>query len=268
MLGKMLGHEFKATGRIMLPLLLGEAALAVLSYFAVRFYNTMPLLLTVLARIAIGAFILASVALCFAVLILSVLRFRDNVLGDQGYLVNTLPVGVSSIILSKLFVAVFWLLLAAATLAASVLLVTGQQGFNAVRLSVEGFLSLTDAEFQAVFLEMVLEGAGLVLLSLNAAYLSFYAAMAMGYGFATHKTFWSFVSYVVMGMILNYFSGTLINLAAAGWEYVGRLDLDSTLSTLTQWRMAAAAVAASQLVKALVFYFVTHLSLKYRLNLE
>ena len=105
MLKQLLKYEFKATGRTYGGLYLALVALAVLSGFALRSS----------ANGDFSAFlVIAYMAVAVAVAVVSgmtiVTRFTRNLLGREGYLMHTLPVTESQLILSKLISSVVWVL--------------------------------------------------------------------------------------------------------------------------------------------------------------
>ncbi|MEE0775749.1 MAG: hypothetical protein U0M15_01655 [Bacillota bacterium] len=103
MLGKLLKYEFKATGRMLLPLYGAMILAGLVSSFVIN-------------RDAFGAtqviFTMVYVGICVAALVITLLlviqRFNKNLLSDEGYLMFTLPVSTDSLIFSKLIVAVCW----------------------------------------------------------------------------------------------------------------------------------------------------------------
>ena len=94
MLGKLIKHEFRATGRIMVPVLLAVLALAVLaniSFLVIDYVSNA--FLSMLLGLLIAAYFIGLVALGVITIIIMVYRFYKNMLGDQGYLMMTLPTG-------------------------------------------------------------------------------------------------------------------------------------------------------------------------------
>ena len=111
MLRKLMKHEFRATGRILLPLfgILLLAALA--ARFSVGFLlETDSWFLNLVGGLLTTAFGLAIFAVCLMALITMVNRFRTNLLGDEGYIMFTLPASVHQQIWSKLIVSAVWFL--------------------------------------------------------------------------------------------------------------------------------------------------------------
>ncbi|MGN0707235.1 MAG: hypothetical protein ACI4JC_04480 [Faecalibacterium sp.] len=104
MLKQLIKYELKATSRIFAGLYLALMAVVVLLGVSKRLEiggNTMPLVL-----------LLVYVALCVAIAVMTLLqiieRFAKNLMGREGYLMHTLPVNESQLILSKLLTSVLW----------------------------------------------------------------------------------------------------------------------------------------------------------------
>ncbi|MBQ1839376.1 MAG: ABC transporter permease, partial [Ruminococcus sp.] len=110
MLGKLLKHEFRATGRIMLPLIGAELLLSVLAGFSVRGLDRIQNMnfLGVTYIMTLFVFFLGLFAVGVVALVLMIQRFYRNLLRDEGYLAMTLPVSVDEHIWSKLIVSFVW----------------------------------------------------------------------------------------------------------------------------------------------------------------
>ena len=96
MLGKLIKHEFRATGRIMLPLLGAELLLSVLAGLSIRGLDRMENMgfLGVTYVLTLVVFFLGLFALGVVAFVLMIQRFYKNLLRDEGYLAMTLPVSV------------------------------------------------------------------------------------------------------------------------------------------------------------------------------
>lgn len=112
MLKQLLKYEFKATKSLYFGLYLALALLSVVLGLTFRqetalaentnFQNVEIILLIVYLSV-----ILAIAALCF---VSTIQRFYKNLLGREGYLMHTLPVNETQLILSKLFSSMVWVL--------------------------------------------------------------------------------------------------------------------------------------------------------------
>ncbi len=102
MLGKLLKYEFKAASRNFLPIYGALILVALVDrLFRMRNINLGYDLTTL---ILVGLFI----ALGVLTLIVTIQRFSKNLLGDEGYLMFTLPVKSRQLISSKLIATVVW----------------------------------------------------------------------------------------------------------------------------------------------------------------
>ena len=130
MLRKLLKHEFRATGRIMLPIYLILLVTAVGSNLAGRgMMDGRSEALNILGVLIIMAF---GFAICGALLmafVLMIQRFYKNLLQDEGYLMFTLPVSVHQHIWSKLIVSAVWFIATVLAIIAASLVVAYQGGF-------------------------------------------------------------------------------------------------------------------------------------------
>ena len=105
MLKQLLKYEFKATGRTYGGLYLALVALAVLSGFSLRSSSKDNF-----ASLLLFAYMVVAVAVAVVSVMTIVTRFTRNLLGREGYLMHTLPVTESQLILSKLISSVVWML--------------------------------------------------------------------------------------------------------------------------------------------------------------
>ena len=102
MLGKLIKHEFKATGRLIPAFYAFLALMCGVLFFAKKFDLT-PIIST-----AIFFLIMAIAAVSIVTVVVIIMRFHKSVFGNEGYLTGTLPVKSGEIILSKGIIAAFW----------------------------------------------------------------------------------------------------------------------------------------------------------------
>ena len=111
MLGKLLKYELKASARTLLPLYAGILILSLIcgAFFAAQadnFFNADKM------NIFFGILYLLLFALWVAMGVLTVVsiiqRFYKNLLGDEGFLMFTLPVSSTLLLTSKMLAAMLW----------------------------------------------------------------------------------------------------------------------------------------------------------------
>ena len=275
MLGKLLKHEFRATGRLMLPALGAVLVLAVLANLSIRFIQvTDSTFLTILLALVIGAFAIGMVAAAVMTLVLMVLRFYRNLLRDEGYLMHTLPVNVHELVWSKLIVSLVWFVVTGLVIFL-VLLLTGLiQSGTSLGDFFMGFPSW--AEIREFLAKAGIRSSDLVLvvfellmgmlLTTLATCLHFYAAMALGHMFSKDKVLLSILFFVGLSIVLSIFqTGMGINMA---YRLEGMSDyVEVARDALNLFRGLVFRGLLAQLIQGAILYVVTTLSLKKRLNL-
>ena len=265
MLRKLMKHEFRATGRVMGPLfgLLLIAALAarfsvgVLLESDARFLN-------LLGGLFVTAFAIAIAGVCVMSLVLMINRFRTNLLGDEGYIMFTLPASVHQQIWSKLIVSAVWFIAAGLAVAAASFILVAQQGFweEIRRGFAEIFRHLT-AYYAFNGTAFLFELLALIFVGCCVLCLEFYAAMAIGHSFANHKILCSVLSFLGLQFVMQLLSGGILvgtnyDLLTVSLPSDGVLAMHSVMLT----------VIASTAVFGAVYYVITTMFLKKRLNLE
>ena len=229
MLTKLIRHEFRATSRIMWPIFAGMLALTLAMRASQNvLQNESPWLLNLLAVLVTIGFVFGIMALCFAPLVLSAVRFRDHLLKDEGYLTLTLPVNMHQLLASKLIVSAVWY--AAAFLAV-------------VLFALEVFL--------------------FCVLGVTAVSLIVYAAYAVGFSFNKHKSALTAVSVLVFFQLVQFAAiAVLANLFCDGFTAW------SSLTGVQAGNAIFAVALVCELIVCVIFYLVTYFFLTRKLNLE
>ena len=275
MLGKLLKHEFRATGRTMLPIYGAVIVLSVLASISGRMMDRkIGSFLYILFGLIIAAFVIGVIAAVIMTAVMMIKRFYTNYLKDEGYLMHTLPVSVHALVWSKMLVSVVWF---AATFVVIwlviLLMVFVESGTNLAEI----FAKLPSwTEIRLALIEYGIRMGDLWLLAAEALLaaivgglftcLHFYAAMSLGHMFSKDKILLSIVFYVAISFVLS--------MAMTGYG-VGRMtvfeNMDITIDNARQAVSFAKAVLGEvllvQTVQAALLYLVTVLSLKKGLNL-
>ena len=269
MLSKLLRHEFRATGRILLPLYLLLFVTAGLFHVSMRLLEDERIAygwpVKVFSGISTTAFIVAIIGVSVLAGVLMVYRFYKNLMTDEGYLMFTLPVTTHQIITSKLIVTLVWTV---ATVIADALAVALamcrmvhiddlQEIWDQLRLLLG---QMTTGDIIGYSIELVLATVFGVLASI----LVFYAAIALGHSFANHKILLSVVFYFAFTTGLQIIQSIISvagisGAAASNWEKANPL-------VLGHWGLIGITVLT--ILQAAAFYLLTNGMLKNRLNLQ
>jgi len=275
MLGKLLKHEFRATGRLMLPALGAVLVLAVLANFSIRFIQvTDSTFLTILFGLVIGAFGIGMIAAAVMTLVLMILRFYRNLLRDEGYLMHTLPVSVHELVWSKLIVSLVWFAVTGLVICLVVILTALIQTGTDLGELFAGFPSW--AEIRDFLHEAGLSGGDLWLMGgemLLAGILSglvtclhFYAAMSLGHIFSKDKVLMSILFFVGLSIVFSIFqTGASLTMSAQMENLIEGIDTARQGMRLFQGLFARGLV--SELIQAVVLYLITTFGLQKKLNL-
>ena len=277
MLGKLLKHEFRATGRTMLPVLAVLSAVVLVTNLFVRFGDQLISryrLAAVLFALIVAAAVIGVIAAEVMAIVVMVQRFYKNLLGDEGYLMHTLPVNVHELVWSKLIVSLVWILatnlviflLGLASVVNLADLSVGQimAGFPSVeeirRAMAE--LGITRMDLWLLILEVIL----MVLCGGLITCLHFYAAMSLGHIFTQNKVLMSVVFFIGINFLFNALSGILgtvsIQLNAESF-----MEFTTALDGLRQMQAVLGSVLGYSLVQGTILYIATTLGLQKGLNL-
>lgn len=258
MLRKLMKHEFRATGRIILPL----SALIILlsictSVIARGNFDSMGHIASVfgvLVMMAYGIFCFAIFVVLFA---LMVGRFNNNLLSDEGYVMMTLPVSTHKIIWSKVIVNLVWFCITTLVVIASAYIVAADASLFRDIADFVAFVWRADDNI--FLLEMVV----ILILSGIVGTLQCYAAMSVGHSFAKHKKALSVMIYLgvlfVTQFLVAAFLPDIVVSMADFYEFNGRVAAIHSAMGLT---------ALVTVIQGGIYYFITTYMLKNHLNLD
>ena len=268
MLSKLMKHEMRASGRILLPvylLLLLTAVLSCLCWHLSQTYDESTAV-TIFQRLTMTAFIITAIGCAVLTLALMVYRFYKNLMTDEGYLMFTLPCSVGQIICSKLLTALIWSVITVLVeLVSALIFIIGDVNWKSLfadlpRLFKELRLSAGEVIGYSA------EGLLLVVLITLSAYLIFYAAISLGHSFANHKVLLSVVFYIAFNFALQLVSSFGV-LFGAIKLIPDELFADGENLWQSFQLIAWGSIVWSALI-CVVFYLLTHTMLKRRLNLQ
>ena len=270
MLRKLIKHELRATGRVMLPLLALELVAAVGGNISTyRLLETSNGVLNTLGIVLLMGFTIVFVASGVVAFVLMVQRFYKNLLRDEGYLTMTLPVSVHEHIWAKLLTSLIWWAAVLAVAAVSMLIlvfnpsILQEVGTNLAQLHI-GNLNLSQNLSHLVL--FCTELLGLLLVGGACVCLHFYAALAVGHSFTHHKDALSVLGFFVLPMGWTLIQSIATHLLKLVSPEGIRLGMQS-LPPVTQTHLTMLAITAVTAIPAALYYAITAYFLKNRLNL-
>ena len=220
----------------------------------------LPMILLIIFTIIYGLLLLALVVMTIIIIIM---RFNNNLLKGEGYLMHTLPVPTWMLILSKLIVSVIWMAIgtAASLISAALLgLSSGMLPYILREGGIESFGNLLNAIFgnaSGLFIaSMIVSAVALIL--------KFYFSMAIGNLVNRNKFLLAVGAFIGIQIVLSIIS-----------VLTGTLSGSVALSTTDSVNGLVGTMATQLLIRDLVidgiciagFFFGTTMILKKRLNL-
>ncbi len=267
MLGKLIKYEFKATGRVFLPVFSALLIMAAIT----RLFIGMRLETPKIIAIVLSSMLLA--AAFVITLVLTLQRFYKNLMMDEGYLMHTLPVSAGRLIWSKLIVAAVWSIVCgvAAFAALSIMaLSTGEAREIFRALTQIGILSYDQVmlAFECFLIFLAALACGILML---------YACMALSLFFQKHRVAISFAFYIgvvtVLQMIPLLFSRSLEGVVREFSQYPAG-DVQSGLAAFFHNHPVLAVHSTAVLILlglcalSAGFFAITRSMLKNKLNLQ
>ena len=274
MLRKLMKHEFRATGRIMLPLYLILLATAIGANFSTRgLLETDLKVLDLLGGLLVMAFAVAIIAVCVMSMVVMVQRFYKNLLQDEGYVMMTLPVSVHQQVWSKLIVSAVWFALTIVMVCLACLIMAFD--VELVQQIAAGFRELFQEIYRNLSTYYAINGTAIVaeflvlcFVGCCAMCLQFYAALAIGHSFPNHKMAWSVLWFFLIQFIMQFLGGMGIMLLDESWFHHLLLGWTDNISAMASVHLGMVTVILGEVVYGAVFYILTTYFLKKRLNLE
>ena len=197
MLKKLMKYEFMATGRIFLPLF---AALIIVSVVN-RLLSYLPARAPSVIGTVVSVILMAGISVL--ALILTLQRFRNNLLSSEGYLMMTLPVKTDILILSKMFVAAIWVVASIIVVALSIMILA-MTNFNFSDF-VEALRNFGEAVAREPlrFVVCSLEAVVLIAFTTFSGILMLYACMALSMLVDKRRGLFTFAAFIVISTALQ-----------------------------------------------------------------
>lgn len=268
MLGKLMKYEFKASGRVLLPIYAAVAVTAILSGIAAKVvdYSFADIgflrLLAVIIMVVYGVLMVAS---CVVGYIIAIIRFKKNLFDSEGYLMHTLPINPETHIFSKLIVACVYEILGVVIALLSLLLVA-LPGVEFVNFDIADMLYQLKQIFamygDAIVLYTV-EGIILGFVGLMFSNLIIYAAISIGHSTNAHKVRNSFGAYIAL-----YIAVQIINSAGLVSTPLRLLMDNANSGGIYGASPFMIVLTLVNLAYAAVFFFITRYFMKNKLNLQ
>lgn len=271
MFGKLTKYEFRSYFKSLLPVWCAVLVLALINSFTlprgdmvgvdgVNAFLTfvLPLMLFVISFIVMGV----------VTLVQTIERFWRGLLGNEGYLMFTLPVSRSQLIGSKLLVSVTVQLIGGVVICLSgviLALLLGREEFLEVLSQGFGFIAQVFREYPGeswTAVVIVLEVVVLALLGMANNSLHLYAAMSLGHLSKKQKVAVSVLAWVGLNVL---FTNLTIRIGAGAANSLPSWLMVEKLADVVPLLFIAILISA---IHDALYWALTELILKRKLNLE
>ena len=206
MLGKLMKYEFKATARTLIPLYIALLAFAIINKIFIgtgladklEGFGSIPFILSIFGY---GCTMAAVFIVTFFVIIQ---RFYKNLLGDEGYLMNTLPVTTATNLTSKISIATLWNIVSGFVAILSIIIMAFEPNAFS-NFFHDLFRGLSDgySEFGVQIYIVIIEVIIAILVYLIKYVTMIYASISIGHLFSKHRILSSFGAFIVLNLITS-----------------------------------------------------------------
>lgn len=260
MLTKLLKYDLKALLKTMTPIYIVMLLIALFSRGAYYLADSVSLFQIPYGFI-LTVYIIAMLCLPFATWIIGCLRFYNNLIKDEGYLMNTLPVKKSSLILSKLISFVITILISIIIVCLAVII--GMLGVYLTSNDVSDLFNIImdlNKEFIVIILITALVGVIMQQLMI-------YLAITFGQRHNKNKGVFSFVYMIAIYYVTQIVTSVLLILPIYfSKDWVVYLEQDNPpMRILNDFLLLALAISV---MFSVIYYIVTKYNMEKKLNLE
>lgn len=284
MLGKLIKHEWIATRRILLPvnltiILITLVGCIFLGTDILRSKNSLPLVVLLITLYALSMIVLSLTSSIYLLV-----RFYRNLFSAEGYLMFTLPVKPVQLLNSKLIVACLWSFFSTLLTLASFFALGFSSGYYSAMHSdsneKSAFLSdfiaavtngaRDSASFQEVFgytpAELLLLCFILLFISAFFSLTLGYLSIALGQLIEKYKLACSIVFYIALYIGTQIISSIVLVVINMGTLLDS--DLDALTLTRSIYHSVLPASTILYLVLGILFYLITFVLIRKKVNLD
>ena len=208
------------------------------------------------------------VALIVATLVIVIMRLYKGLLGDEGYLMHTLPVKPWQLITSKGIIAALIVMISVLVAFLSILVLAGVSGLETIPEMFGALGAIWEEEPRMVL--VIVEAIILLVLSVLKSVYQIYAALAIGQLANKHRILLSLGAYIGISMIMSILFLLIVaasdSVGTISWLSVFIANNDSDPFAISQ--MAIGIMFVLTAVQLAAFHVVTERILSLKLNLQ
>ncbi|MEE0523967.1 MAG: hypothetical protein UC384_09185, partial [Lachnospira sp.] len=228
-------------------------------------------------RFAVAGAVIALIVMFIITLVMSILRYRNNLLKDEGYLMHTLPVSAASLHFSKMIASIIWFAADFIVLMLSIGFITGDLKYSWIK-KLKMFMS---AETDGTATGMVISGITgtvvaitvlYIIISIISALSTFYVCLDLGSLSYSSKGIMAFVWYIILyfvGQILSLIGLVILCIIMYGGNFMEVMQMpQSDAATIDFVKGTFIMAGIISVILIIVYNFISIYILDRKLNLE
>lgn len=206
MLKKLIKYEFKATARLLLPIyiLLIIITLINRTHFSIDLFKgkSISTVGDASRSILFATYITVMIAVFVITYFIISQRIYKNLLGYEGYLMNTIPVKVSTILNSKIIIGVFWIFIGVITSLISIfILKSDESSIKEIKGSLIESISFLQNKLGIDLYIVLIQLFIVIVLQLISSLIIITCSICIGHLFIEKRILASFLSYICITLI-------------------------------------------------------------------
>lgn len=265
MFGKLLKYDFRSMIKQFAFIWPAALALALVNHFTINsFVTSASEARQTFSGIAMLVYVAILMAMFIVALVFTIQRFYKGLLGDEGYLMHTLPVKPWQLIGSKLLCAVVTTFISILIAIFSIFIIFpwGLDDFQEILKMFQYVFSHWNMQATHGVIG-ILEFILMMLVSFAAGYLQIYLALSIGHLFNKSRIAMSVIAFIAINAVV---SGLLGSFLASVLEPLA--NMIEKMEGVAGVHAAMWTVTAGGLVLSAVYFVGTEFILRKKLNLE
>ncbi len=264
MFGKLLKYDFRSMLKQFAFIWPAALVLAIVNRFTLDGLDSTSSVGETTAGIAMLVYVAILISMFIVAVIFVIQRFYKGLLGDEGYLMHTLPVEPWQLIGSKLACALVVTVVNILVAILSILLIVPWAASDLKEL-FEGFQYLF-AHWNIQATQIMIAMLEFILFSLTSfavGYLQLYLSMAIGHLFNKNRVAMSVIAFIAIQVLLSIL-GNILARPLSDLIYPAFSSLDG----MPAYHTSMWILIAGEMILAAVYFVGTEYILRKRLNLE
>lgn len=264
MFGKLLKYDFRSMFKQFAFIWPAALALALVNHFTVNSLDSTNTAGETAAAVSMLVYVAILMAMFIVALVFAIQRFYKGLLGDEGYLMHTLPVRPWQLIGSKLLCAVVTTFLSVIVAILSILVIFpwGREDFQELFRGLGYIFSHWNIQATHGIIG-ILEFCLMMLCSFATGFLQLYLAMSIGHLFNKNRVAFSVIAFIAVNAVMT----TLLNAVSPGLERILN-NIVGNWDTIASFHSTVWIVIAGELVLSALYFAGTEFILRKKLNLE